>query len=229
MQIEHNDEGAVVRLPGQFYQPSTSEFLSALRKEIEAGAKSIIVDFKDTGLIDSSAIGALVSIAKEAKTRGIQLCIRNLSGDIHELFMDTGLDKIFNIENEGKMQTAEIDIFEKAVDIRLDLKTEIVDNVCIFHLAGVMNHPQGSRFFKQQFLLAMVQHKKILLDLEELTFFDSLSISVVLNMNKLIKETGGTVRICGANYIVNDLFMTLNLNQIIPVFNTSTEALQDWV
>jgi anti-anti-sigma factor len=228
MQIEHDSEGTVVRLPDRFYRPASSSLLSMLKKEIKAGATRIAVDFRDTTLIDSTAIGALVAIAREAKTRGIKLYIRNMSGDIHALFMDSGLDRIFNIENEGRMQTAEVDIFESAADLPLTIKIEIINNVCVFHFTGVMNHLQGSRYFKQQFLLAMAQHKKILLNLEELTSFDSLSVSVVLNMNRLIKETGGSVRICNANYQVNDLFMTINLNKIIPVFNSSAEALLHW-
>jgi N-acetylglucosaminyldiphosphoundecaprenol N-acetyl-beta-D-mannosaminyltransferase len=227
--VEKTGEGSIVRLPAQFVQAVSQSFLASLRKEIANGAIRIIVDFKETDIIDSSAIGALVSIAKDARTRGASMYIRNLNKEIRELFLDTGLDKIFNVETDGKVQSAEVDIFEKSVDIRLDIKTELVDNVCILHLAGVMNHPQGSRFFKQQFLLAMAQYKKILLDLEELTFFDSLSVSVVLNMNKLIKETGGSMRLCGANYIVNDLFNTLNINQIIPIYNVVTDALGDWV
>jgi anti-anti-sigma factor len=229
MVIDHTDEGVVVRLPAQFYHASSNEFLASMRREIESGIMRIIIDFKDSTLIDSSAIGALVSIAKESKTRAVTLFLRNLRGEVSDLFVDTGLDKIFNIESAGGMQHAEVDIFEKGIDIRLTIATEVVSDVAIFHLNGVMNHPQGSRFFKQQFLLAMAQYKKILLDLEELTFFDSLSVSVVLNMNKLIKETGGAMRICGANYIVADLFNTLNINQIIPIFTTVTEALEGWM
>jgi anti-anti-sigma factor len=229
MQIDHSDEGVIISLPSQFYQASSGQFLSSIRREIESGMTRIIIDFKETTLIDSSAIGSLVSIAKESKTRAVTLFLRNLSGDVLELFIDTGLDKIFNIESEGNVQNAEVDIFEKGIDIRLALATEVVKDVCIFHMNGVMNHPQGSRYFKQQFLLAMAQYKKLLLDLEELTFFDSLSVSVVLNMNKLIKETGGAMRICGANYIVADLFNTLNISQIIPIFNVVTDALDDWV
>jgi anti-anti-sigma factor len=229
MKIDRSDEGVIIHLPAQFYQTSSGTFLKSIRKEIEDRATRIIIDFKETTLIDSSAIGSLVSIAKESKTHGVTVFLRNLRGDISELFIDTGLDKIFNIESQEGMQHAEIDIFEKGIDIRLTIATEVVKDVCIFHMNGVMNHPQGSRYFKQQFLLSMVQYKKILLDLEELTFFDSLSVSVVLNMNKLLKETGGAMRICGANYIVADLFNTLNISQIIPLYNVVTDALDDWV
>ena len=78
------------------------------------------------------------------------------------------------------------------------------------------------------FLLALAGHKKILLDLEELTFFDSLSVSVLLSMNKLLKKTGGSLRVCGINYIIDDLFTALNIYQIIPCFKTAAEAQADW-
>jgi anti-anti-sigma factor len=229
MIIDRSDEGVIFRLPAQFYHTSSNTFLATVRREIESGTTRIIIDFKKTTLIDSSAIGALVSLVKESKTRGVTLFLRNLYGEVLELFIDTGLDKIFNIESEDGMQHAEVDIFEKGIDIRLAITTEVVKDICIFHMNGVMNHPQGSRYFKQQFLLAMVQYKRILLDLEELTFFDSLSVSVVLNMNKLIKETGGAMRMCGANYIVSELFTTLNISQIIPLYNVVTDALDDWL
>jgi anti-anti-sigma factor len=91
-----------------------------------------------------------------------------------------------------------------------------------------MNHPVGSRYFKQQCLLTMADFKKILVDFENLTFFDSLSVSVILNMNKLLKETGGSMRVCAANYIVNDLFTTLNIGQIIPLYDDIEQAKADW-
>ncbi len=229
MNTEQINDDVVIHVPMQFYQAATVEFLASARKEIEKHTARIIIDFSDTTLIDSSAIGALVAIAKETKNAGVTLIIRHLGGEVWDLFVDTGLDKIFNIESDSGTHDAEIDLFEKGIDIRLSIKQEIVKDVCIFHLAGVMNHPYGSRFFKQEFLITMAHYKKILLNLEDLTFFDSLSVSVVLNMNKLLKETGGTMRICGANYIVADLFNTLNISQIIPIYNVVTDALDDWM
>ena len=101
-------------------------------------------------------------------------------------------------------------------------------DVCIFHMRGVFDHPVGAQYFKQQILLTISDHKKILLDLENITFFESLSVSVVLSMYKLLKETGGSLRFCKANYLVNDLFSSLNIDQIIPGFKTVDDALADW-
>jgi anti-anti-sigma regulatory factor len=47
-------------------------------------------------------------------------------------------------------------------------------------------------------------------------------------MHKLLKETGGSLRFCSANYIVADLFKTLNIDQIIPSYETLEGALAEW-
>jgi len=226
--VERTAEGSLARLPAHFGYAAAQSFTAALREELAAGVTRLVLDFRDTDSIDSSAIGALVSIAKDVRTRSGSLLLRNLNPELSELFFDTGLDKIFDIEAGGDFRSAEVNLFETSIDIRLDIKNEIAGDACILHLSGIMNHPQGSRYFKEQFLLALARYRKILLDLEELTFFDSLSVSVVLGMNKLIKETGGSLRLCGANYIVNDLFSTLNLHRIIPMYTTVADSLRDW-
>lgn len=190
--------------------------------------QKLVLDFLDVLFIDSSTIGVLVKIDRDFKTSKTPFVLKNLSEDITELFTDTGLDMLFTIETNNGVEEASIDIFETSVDIRLDVNTEIKDDVCIFHLKGVMNHPMGSRFFKQQFLLTLADHKKILLDFENLTFFDSLSVSVVLSMNKLLRETGGSLRFCNPNYIIEDLFQALNLTKIISTFDNIADALVDW-
>lgn len=190
--------------------------------------KVCTIDFSSCDFIDSSGIGALVSLSQEFQSRNVQLILRNLKDEIFELFMDTGLDRYFSIEKAGDLKEATINLFEKSADIRLVLKKMIVGEVCIILMSGVMNHPMGSQYFKQQLLLSLTDCKLILLDMEELTFFDSLSINAVLCMNSLLKNTGGALQICGANYIIEDLLKTLCIDAIIPVFNNRKEALEAW-
>jgi anti-sigma B factor antagonist len=228
MVVEQSGGICILKLPQHFAGAAVKDAMVMVRKSLESNVTEFIFDFEITDLVDSSGIGTLVSIAKDLRGKGGSLSLRNLKPDLFQLFKDTGLDKIFTIEDDGAIKKAEIDLFENAIDIRLDIKKEEHGEICIFHLIGLMNYPIGSRYFKQQFLLALAIFKKVLLDVEELTFFDSLSVSTMLNMNKLVKETGGSMRVCGANYIVSDLFSTLNIDAIIPVFNTQEEALADW-
>lgn len=225
-----NKEGDidVIYLPARCEGKFGKDLHELLKEEQNRDLPKLVIDFKDTTFIDSRMVGILVTINRDFTSRQATLSLKNINKDLTELFSDTGLDMLFNIETVHGVTEASIDIFQSSVDIRLEIETEIVNDVSIFHMKGVMNHPVGSRYFKQQFLLAMAENKKFLLDFENLTFFDSLSVSVVLSMYKLLKETGGALRFCRANYIVEDLFTTLSIDQIIPIFDTVEGALAGW-
>ncbi|MBN1756699.1 MAG: STAS domain-containing protein [Chitinispirillaceae bacterium] len=189
----------------------------------------LVLDFSVTELIDSNGIGTLVSVAKEAHARQVPLRLRNLNETLTQLFNQTGLDRIFTIERGEKIITATVNFFEPAYDVKLQITPEPVGEVEIFHLSGVMSHPVGSSIFKQRLLLSLSRSKKVLLDLEELSFIDSLSISALLRMNNLLTTTGGSMGICGAAFIVSDLLETLNIGTIIPLYSSREEALSSLV
>ncbi|MDD5675921.1 MAG: STAS domain-containing protein [Chitinivibrionales bacterium] len=228
MKIDSADGAALVTIPVEFSGAAVKDFSLSVREHIAKNGGNLVLDFSETEFVDSSAIGALVSLSKDFKESGDELLLRNLTGEVHELFVDTGLDKIFSIQTGAAVRAAEVNLFEPVADIKLDIVRENTGDVCLLHLQGVMNHPVGSQFFKQQMLLAMADYKKILLDFEELTFFDSLSVGVMLKMSTLLKKTGGSLRMCGANYIISDLFSILNIDHIIPFFNVAADALRDW-
>jgi len=226
MKVVKEGDTAVVRFPARCEGTFTKTLIELLREDANKNLPKCILDLSETGFIDSSTVGTLVRLEKDFKSRNAALILRSPQESILELFKETGLDAIFDIETKTGFSEKLLDIFEEIVEIRLEINPEKIKDVFIMHLSGIMSHPEGSRFFKQQFLLAMADYKKILLDFGNLTFFDSLSVSVVLSMNKLLKQTGGTLKFAGANYIVSDLFTTLNIDKIIPVFDTVEEALR---
>jgi anti-anti-sigma factor len=225
-----NGNKAVVTLPEQFAGFEVKTVMGESLDLVRTGTVThFIFDFSNCEMIDSSGIGLLVSLTKELKSTSGDLVLRNPGRDILQMFSDTGLDRIFSIEKNGGVRQADVDLFEQSVDIKLNITREFKGDKCIFLLSGVMNHPMGSSYFKQQFLLSLTEYKKILIDMEELTFFDSLSLGSVLNMNILLKNTGGALRICGANYIVADLFKTLCIDQIVPIYENQEQALDGWL
>jgi len=229
MEIVKDGNVSIIKLPNFFNYEFVKEFAEIAKGLLnEETNPSLVVDFSDTSGIGSGGIGILVELARDFKLKGSYFSLKNLPEEIEELFIDTGLDKIFDIENETGMHRAAVDLFTISADIKLEISKEIRGDVCIFHLIGVMNHPVGSRYFRQQFLLALADYKKILLNFEELTFFDSLSVSVVLAMNDLLKKTGGSLRISETNFIVEDLFNMLNINQIIDCYDSTERALLNW-
>lgn len=228
MVVEQINNTSIIKLPVKFTYTATNEFMQAVHGELDKGIRGLFIDFSQTEMLDSAAIGVLVSMAKDCKSRAVASTLQNINDDISRLFIETGFDRIFNINSKKGIQYAESEIFDNSIDIRLYIEKEIVGDVTIFHLNGVMNSPSGARHFKQEILLSMAQGKKLLLDFKELTYLDSPSVGVILNMNKLIRETGGSLRICNSNDIVDDVFSTLNIQQIIPFFKDRNEALANW-
>ena len=229
MERRKRTETHTIAMPRHFSGPMVKAVVTEITRLFKNDALcELVLDFTATDLLDSSGIGTLVSMAKETHHRGVRLILKNLNDDISQLFNHTGLDRIFTIERQKVIKQAVVDFFEPSVDIKLNIQKEFIGDIAIFHLNGVMNHPIGSGYFKQQLLLSLTQHKKILLDMEDLVFIDSISLSSILGMNNLLVDTGGSMRICRANYIVLDLLETLKIGAVIPLYASREEALAEW-
>ena len=230
MQTRECGETHTITMPRHYSGSQVNDVAEQISRLNEGAAiKELILDFSATKQLDSSGIGVLASLAKEFHQRRVKLILKNLNDDLFQFFNDTGLCRIFTIERKEVIVQAAVDIFEPSVDIKLNIEKEFTGDVVIFHLSGIMDHPIGTGYFKQQFLLNLAQYKKILLDMEELAYIDSLSLSSVLSMNNLLSSTGGGMRICQANFIILDLLETLTVGAIIPLYASRTEALSGWV
>jgi len=65
--------------------------------ELERGEKKFLIDFSQTGYIDSSGLGVLVSLSKKIREQGGELRLANLNDDLKTLFELTKLDTLFQI------------------------------------------------------------------------------------------------------------------------------------
>ena len=70
-----------------------------LRREVneivKIGANIVLIDLKDVKFIDSSGLGALVSVMKMVRTAGSQLFVCSVNGQVKMLFELTKMDRIF--------------------------------------------------------------------------------------------------------------------------------------
>jgi anti-anti-sigma factor len=228
MKSETEGTRYILYLPDRFAGDSAKEARGLVYNALDTGVSELIVDLSATIFIDSFGIGVLVLFAKELKSRKGTVHLRNLQGTIQELFHECDLDQVFSITSGSTTKQAEVGFFDSAVDIKLDITEDHRGDVCVLHMSGVMNNPQGSKFFKQKLLLVMAHFKKILLNMEDLTFIDSMSVSAIITLNKLIKETGGSMTVSGVNYLISDLFATLDLHKLFSVYETIDQALAEW-
>jgi anti-anti-sigma factor len=85
-------------------QPSgilDSATVNQLRREVseivEMGADIVLVDFQDVTFMNSSGLGALVSILKVVRSAGAELFICSLSEQVKMIFQLTKMDRVFKI------------------------------------------------------------------------------------------------------------------------------------
>lgn len=87
----------VVEVEGQLIVGNRQELKQKVLERLERGDREFMIDFKNTGYIDSSGLGVLVSLSKKIREQGGTLRLANLNGDLRTLFELTKLDTLFEI------------------------------------------------------------------------------------------------------------------------------------
>ena len=92
-------KGAVIiGVDGQLIVGNRHDLKTKVMTAMEDGEKKFVVDFSDTGYIDSSGLGVLVSLAKKVREAGGDLVLAGLNEDLRTLFELTKLDTLFAIK-----------------------------------------------------------------------------------------------------------------------------------
>jgi anti-sigma B factor antagonist len=87
----------IVDVEGQLIVGNRQELKQKILDELEHGARKFLVDFAQTGYIDSSGLGVLVSLSKRIRENSGELRLANLNDDLKTLFELTKLDTLFQI------------------------------------------------------------------------------------------------------------------------------------
>jgi len=97
----------VVGVDGQLIVGNRHELKEKVQAAMDAGDRKILIDFSDTGYIDSSGLGALVSLSKKLREADGELRLAGLNDDLRTLFELTKLDTLFRIDASPEEALAE--------------------------------------------------------------------------------------------------------------------------
>jgi len=96
----------VVRAEGQLIVGNRHELKELVARRLADGERRFVIDFSGTGYIDSSGLGALVTMARQAREQGGELRIAGLNDDLRALFELTKLDTLFAISDTAEQALA---------------------------------------------------------------------------------------------------------------------------
>ena len=94
--LRQEEDKLFVDLQGDLDINSNKEFKEKVNSV--QGVKKIIVNCENLSYIDSTGLGAFISIYKHIKEKGEKLVITGLKPHIKKIFLITDLDKVFEIE-----------------------------------------------------------------------------------------------------------------------------------
>jgi anti-sigma B factor antagonist len=87
----------VVGVDGQLIVGNRHDLKKKVLDAMEDGERKFVIDFSETGYIDSSGLGVLVSLSKKIREVGGDLRLAGLNDDLRTLFELTKLDTLFTI------------------------------------------------------------------------------------------------------------------------------------
>ncbi len=101
--ITKKDKGVLIKLPQRFVLAEAEELreycLSLLGND---GETQFDINFADCEFIDSSGLGALVSVYKQCLGHGVPIVLSSMdNGQVREIFRLTKLDRIFPVVQEA--------------------------------------------------------------------------------------------------------------------------------
>jgi len=96
-QVTKDGDITLVEVEGQLIVGNRQELKQKVLEHLEGGDRKFVIDFSNTGYIDSSGLGVLVSLSKKIRERGGELRLSSLNEDLRTLFELTKLDTLFRI------------------------------------------------------------------------------------------------------------------------------------
>jgi anti-sigma B factor antagonist len=88
----------IMDIPKDFTVDEVAAFRTKTNKLIEEGNKNFTFNFSQCNFIDSTGLGALVSIYKKCTEKGGSVKLKSLKPEVEKLFKLTRLDKVFEIQ-----------------------------------------------------------------------------------------------------------------------------------
>ena len=92
-----NDGVAILKVEGQLIVGNRQELKGLVQEGLDRGERKFVIDCTQTGYIDSSGLGALVTLSRKVREQGGELRIAGLNEDLRSLFELTKLDTLFHI------------------------------------------------------------------------------------------------------------------------------------
>ena len=104
-------------------------------------------------------------------------------------------------------------------------KTEIFDDVAVVLLPLEKLDLSTTTDFKQAMAQVTAQHKKVVLNMENVGFVDSSGLGAMLSVLRELSGNSGDLKLCLVQKRVRVMFELVRMHRILTIFDTIDDAL----
>lgn len=95
--ISNQDGITLVEVDGELTVGNREHFKQVVLERVAEGERKFLMDFGESSYIDSTGLGALVSLSRKIREAGGQMRLTGLNEDLRTLFELTRLDTVFDL------------------------------------------------------------------------------------------------------------------------------------
>jgi anti-sigma B factor antagonist len=104
--VDQKDGRGLVTLEGNLTAMVVPGLQAALKRALEQGAKELVFDLANTGMLDSSGMGLLIAAANSLARLGGRIRVINVSPDILQLLQSMRLTTRLNVTGRTEQEAA---------------------------------------------------------------------------------------------------------------------------
>ena len=100
----------------------------------------------------------------------------------------------------------------------MDIRARDTDRELLLEFSGEMDHHGARNALKEvEIAIDAALPRSLILDFAGVTFMDSSGIAVILKTDRLLRQTGGALALCGVPRQVRRVLDVAGLTNIVPV------------
>lgn len=96
-EVSSDESPATVRHEGDLDIVTSEDVKRQLASLVENGSRTVTLDLRDVGFVDSSGLGALVAVHNFAESKGAQFVVQAAPRHVRDLFSLTRLDNLLTV------------------------------------------------------------------------------------------------------------------------------------
>ena len=107
----------------------------------------------------------------------------------------------------------------------MEISIRKVNDVLVVDMAGRLVTETSGYASDEMVQIAKSGNSKVVLNLDKLEYISSAGLRIILVAAKLLRTSGGELKICHANAIVNQVMETSGFKNLLPMYDSENNAL----